>query len=378
MNNQQNIHELEKEINEFPKLKMDDFQKKKLHQRLMLEANKYERTSRKNLLLKRVTVSLTALAAAILTIFIGLSYFNQSEKVPHQGTTKPPVTNENVHPLASIFQTDEGSKLTARTNKVTGQDVQYETNDSELLRQFQESLLAMDFKETDQSNTVFITTYQLFNSDEKLILSIEFTGENIARFNGKTYLADEEKLAEFEKLFFQEKYLPSEVPESERDVIERTSKNVIEVIVNKHISKLAHYVHPTKGVILSPYVFIQDDAIILNAKEVEQMFEDTKVYTWGTHAGSGMPIQLTKEQYFDQYLYDQQFQFPDELNINNVKQRGTMVNELQEKFPGSYIVEYHLYGKENELAWKSINLIFEKDQQGEWKLIAIVNDQWTP
>jgi hypothetical protein len=154
---------------------------------------------------------------------------------------------------------------------------------------------------------------------------------------------------------------------------------VLELLKEKNAQELANYVHPEKGVLFSPYSFVDKDAVTFDIEKVEGFFEDAETYTWGTQDGSGEPIELTTSEYYSKFIYDSKYDQADEIEFDRKEARGNTVRNITEVFPDSHSVEYYVKGTEENgnMDWKALNLVFEKDAEGEWKLVAIVHDQWT-
>ncbi|KGX90147.1 hypothetical protein [Pontibacillus marinus] len=67
---------------------------------------------------------------------------------------------------------------------------------------------------------------------------------------------------------------------------------------------------------------------------------------WEEADGSGKPIELTPREYFDRFVYNQSFEDPDEILVNEIKQRGNTKNNIKEAFPNSHVVEFYRSGTE--------------------------------
>ncbi|MBM4761345.1 hypothetical protein [Bacillus sp. B15-48] len=168
--------------------------------------------------------------------------------------------------------------------------------------------------------------------------------------------------------------------EMEEVTVEEIAETVLDLLAAKDMAGLASYVHPDKGILFSPYGYIAEDALVFSQTEIEQFFSnDSEVFLWGVYDGSGFPIELTTEEYYEKFIYNQDFQHPDEVVVNEVKQRGNTMNNIKEVFPNSVFVEYHRYGTEeySGMDWSSLQLVLEQNEFGEWKLVAVVHDQWT-
>lgn len=164
-----------------------------------------------------------------------------------------------------------------------------------------------------------------------------------------------------------------------KEVVQKNAEAVLKLLKAKDGEELSAYVHPEKGVLFSPYVYIESDAVTFDKEKIKGFFEDTKTYTWGAQDGSGEPIELTPSEYEKIYIYNGDFEQADEITVDRVESRGNTIRNISKVFPNAHTVEYYIKGTEenDNMDWKALNLVFEQDAKGEWKLVAIVHDQWT-
>jgi hypothetical protein len=163
------------------------------------------------------------------------------------------------------------------------------------------------------------------------------------------------------------------------DSVSETAQTILHLLKNKDMKTLSKHVHPEHGLLFSPYVYVYpEDAILLKASEVENFLEDQEKYVWGTHDGSGEPIELTPSEYYEKFIYNLNYHTVDPI-INEVHQRGNAINNIKEVFPEATVVEFHVEGTEkySGMDWGSLNLVFQEDKNGVFYLVAIVHDRWT-
>lgn len=68
---------------------------------------------------------------------------------------------------------------------------------------------------------------------------------------------------------------------------------------------------------LSPYAYVDVDCdMVLSKDQVKDGLSDNHKYQWGFYDGSGEPIELTIEEYFDQFVYDYDFMKTESVKIN--------------------------------------------------------------
>lgn len=165
-----------------------------------------------------------------------------------------------------------------------------------------------------------------------------------------------------------------------RDIIEERSRDVLTALKNKDMVKLSQAVHPDRGVRFSPYGHVDTKAdLVFTANQIKNIASDTKVYTWGSYDGSGEPIQLTFMDYYNKFVYDEDFLAAKETGYNKILGIGNTLINSSEVYPQSIIVEYHFPGFDPQyegMDWRSLRLVFEK-MDTTWYLVGIIHDQWT-
>lgn len=168
-------------------------------------------------------------------------------------------------------------------------------------------------------------------------------------------------------------------PSEAESTIHEQADEIIRMIKRKDFAALSSHIHPCMGVRFSPYEFITEDDLVFSAEEILNLMDDEHTYTWGIYDGRGTPIELTFSEYWDRFVYSHDFANAEQISYNQPLGRGTMINNSQEFYPGSIIVEYHFPGfdpKYEGMDWVSLSLVFQ--QHGEqWYLAGIVHGEWT-
>jgi uncharacterized protein YraI len=161
---------------------------------------------------------------------------------------------------------------------------------------------------------------------------------------------------------------------------------MIMALKNRELEKLSRLVHPDKGVRFSPYTYVRVESessqgadLVFSADHIADFFADQTVYHWGRFDGSGEPINLTFEAYYERFIYDADFARPDAVGYNEIIGRGNTINNIAEVYPHAIPIEYHFEGFDPEFAgfdWRSLRLVLE-EKEGAWYLVGIVHDEWT-
>jgi len=159
-----------------------------------------------------------------------------------------------------------------------------------------------------------------------------------------------------------------------------TAINTMKLLKNKEMAKLADLVHPQKGLRFSPYFFVDvENDKVFSAQQVAELNEDTTVYTWGIYDGIGEPIELTFNDYYEEFVYDEDFIDPHIIGNNTVIGRGNTIDNVTEAYPDGTFIEFHFTGFEegyDGMDWRSLRLVFEQ-AEGQWYLVGIIHGQWT-
>jgi len=148
---------------------------------------------------------------------------------------------------------------------------------------------------------------------------------------------------------------------------------------NLDMDSLSTFVHPKLGVRFSPYAYVRDTDLVFSAAQVKGLAADSSTYLWGYADGSGLPINLTFQEYYDRYIYDQDFAKADEVSISERLGLGNMIDNSKDFYPGSQIVEYYFSGFDPNLQgmdWESLLLVFQ-EEGADWYLVGIIHSAWT-
>lgn len=150
----------------------------------------------------------------------------------------------------------------------------------------------------------------------------------------------------------------------------------------KDYRALAEHIHPEEGILFSPYGFIDTAGSrrFSKASFLALISDSSKTpLNWGRYDASGLPLDLSWEEYERRFVYNADFLNAPEFSLNRLKSRGNSVNNIDEVFSGHQYTESHFPGFEKKYAgldWASLRLVF-KERDGRLHLVGIVHDQWT-
>lgn len=174
---------------------------------------------------------------------------------------------------------------------------------------------------------------------------------------------------------------PDETDENTFDpmVFEQMSTDILQSLYDRDMDTLTSYVHSEKGILFSPYYSVSESTVGFEQSEIPTLLDDPTEYLWG-YGEANTEIRLTPAAYFEEHLQVERFFEADRVLIDTQNEQIDPADYLKSVFPGAKIVEYHDEGtaQYSNLDWRSLNLVFEQDADGEWKLVAIVNNLFTP
>lgn len=160
------------------------------------------------------------------------------------------------------------------------------------------------------------------------------------------------------------------------------TNKVLTAIKTKNYDSLLEYIHPDAGLRLSPYAFVDTASDIMFTaaafKKETAAIKQRKI-TWGEFDGTGDPIVMTIDTYFNEFVYDVDFLAPEKRKVNELIGSGNTQSNLAEIYKEHDFTESYFSGFDNKLEgmdWRSLRLIF-KQKNGKYYLTGIIHDEWT-
>lgn len=114
-------------------------------------------------------------------------------------------------------------------------------------------------------------------------------------------------------------------------------------------------------------------------EEVLNIGKSSMQYVYGNTDGKGDTIIGTTQYFFDKWVYNHDYLNAPEITLNNVREGGNSVKTIKNDVGSRDFILYYFPGFKEEFKgfdWTSMYLVFEKEN-GEYKLRAIVKDNWT-
>jgi hypothetical protein len=183
-----------------------------------------------------------------------------------------------------------------------------------------------------------------------------------------------------EKLPIDSLSIETPLKEDLNDVLLKKGLEVLQTLDPVDFSKLFYNAHPQKGILFSPYAFIDiETAKTFTESELIALQQSQKSIIWGEYDGSGEPIDLTLNDYLSRFVYDQDYRNAPLFHVDIRLGSGNSLDNLKEVFPSAHFIEFHFSGfdpKFEGMDWRSIRLVFD-EIDGSLFLVAITHDEWT-
>lgn len=159
-----------------------------------------------------------------------------------------------------------------------------------------------------------------------------------------------------------------------------TAIEAVNIIKTGDMNDIEDYAHPQQGIRFSAYSYVdtQND-VVIDASNFNGLMQSAQTYTFGSYDGTGDPINMTFADYYQEFIYDEDFANAELIGNNTVVKTGNTLNNLADVYPGAYFVEFHFpqFDPQYEgMDWKSLRIVMEQDD-GIWYVIGIIHDQWT-
>lgn len=173
----------------------------------------------------------------------------------------------------------------------------------------------------------------------------------------------------------------NENSEEEEEVgAEEVAIHLVELIKEKDWITLSTFIDPVEGVRFTPYGYINPaEDRVFTSSEIRGIEGDQTVYQWGYFDGSGEPINLTFSDYYNQFVFDQDYLNAEKISINERLGHGNSIDNSKVVYPGATVIEFYFSGFDqqyNGMDWKSLRLVLQQ-KDNKWLLIGIIHDQWT-
>lgn len=169
--------------------------------------------------------------------------------------------------------------------------------------------------------------------------------------------------------------------EADRGDRESVADAILESLARGDWQTLSTFAADT-GVRFTPFTHVSTDTdLTLSPADIASFASDSSLKIWGTTEGSGEPIALTNAQYLARYVWDHDYRTAPQVRWNAAQDHGSMIDNVQDVYPGASVVEYHFPGFDPQyggMDWRSLRLVLAQNDDGEWSLYGVIHDEWTP
>lgn len=168
-------------------------------------------------------------------------------------------------------------------------------------------------------------------------------------------------------------------PVQAKYIIRDRAREAINTLKNRDIVGLAALSHPQKGIRFSPYPWVSNHDLAFMPDKITSLFDDKTEYLWGYADGSGFPMRSTFENYYNSFVYNQDFMNADSIRYNEPMESGNTASNALDFYRNSITVEYYFIGFNPEYSgmdWESLQLAFQKFED-QWFVVGIIHGHWT-
>lgn len=166
--------------------------------------------------------------------------------------------------------------------------------------------------------------------------------------------------------------------QTDEQLLRAKTQDVVLAIKEKNFAVLAAHMKPNGRLRFAPYVYLTGSDRMLTKSQVAGFFGSSTVRNWGSEDGTGDPILLTNSAYFNRYVYNRDFFMAPTVTFNARAATGNTPSNFATVYPGRMFFEhYSPAANPGDLDWYALNVIWQKDGLGIWRLVALAHDQWT-
>lgn len=162
--------------------------------------------------------------------------------------------------------------------------------------------------------------------------------------------------------------------------VSELTDSIISIIESGEHERLAGLVHPDRGVRFSPYVFVKKNIdLVLFKSDIQNLSSSDSILEWGVYDGSGEPMLLSLSKFLKQYASIGDCLDTVQISTDELLQRGNMVDNHQDVYPNSVVVEVYCSGYDSKyegMDWEACRFVFE-EKNSRYFLIGIVHNGWT-
>ena len=174
------------------------------------------------------------------------------------------------------------------------------------------------------------------------------------------------------------KPVPEPVKLSKEEILKDLNTEILSALKSKDYDRFSQFIHPEKGVRFSMYAYVQPEKDKhFSREDFNRYISLPTKFTWGEKDGTGDLLVISLENYLQQWVFKRDFTRA-QFYLNEFKGKGNSLNNLKKIYPEADFTENYIPGSEkySGMDWNSLRFVFE-EFQGEYYLVAVINDEWT-
>ena len=169
------------------------------------------------------------------------------------------------------------------------------------------------------------------------------------------------------------------VSDASQQTLRQQALRIQRALANDDFARITNDIHPTRGVRFSMYAYVRPETDkVFSREQFAQYLQQAKIrFTWGDKDGTGEALVVPLPEYLRTWIDAKKYNNA-RITINEFESHGNMINNVNEAYPKSDVVDFHYKGtaEYDGMDWRGMRLVFD-DYQGKRYLIGIVNDRWT-
>lgn len=170
----------------------------------------------------------------------------------------------------------------------------------------------------------------------------------------------------------------AEEPVPDSTLVLQLADDIVQALKKRDYYAIGNAAGNDGKVRFSPYALV--DSFQNSMSKGEFYSTPYREMAWGNFDGSGGPIQMSVNDYFKKFVYNQDYASDPSVQIayNRYIGSGNSINNLKEFYPNHHLVEYYYPGtaENDQMDWSCLRLVFKKEGDA-FLLVGIVHDQWT-
>lgn len=156
------------------------------------------------------------------------------------------------------------------------------------------------------------------------------------------------------------------------------SSDVLALLAEKDWSAIEDCIHPD-GLTFTPYSTVGETDRTIAKEDFAAAAESQEAVLWGNWDGSGDPLNLTFNAYWNRFVWNTDYQAADSATPNKITLSGNSIENVMEAYPDCMYVEYAVnsyLGYDDGTDWSTLKLVFVRVDD-QWYLRAVIHGEWT-